>query len=119
MDTVTSCPATDAFQMPPCRPKFMPAEAMPENIATAMPFLKSNSATAFFFSSSGSSDSLALPARPTNTMPRSDAKTPASTTTAPVFSTSLPASPETNGGMSVPVAEQSPHPIASPSPMPR
>ena len=52
-------------------------------------------------------------------MPISDPTTPANTIFAPVVATSAPALPVTIGGMSVPVAEQSPHPIANPRPMPR
>ena len=104
---------------PPCRPKFMPADAMPEKSATIMPFLKSNSATAFFFDSSSSSPSLSLPANPTRTMPRSETTTETNVTIAEVSLKRSPAWPVTIGGMSVPVAEQSPQPIARPSPMPR
>ena len=54
----------------------MPALMIPENIATRIPFLKLYSATAFFFSSSGSSLSFDIPAIPTSTMPNNDTKTP-------------------------------------------
>ena len=116
---VPACFAAASSAAPLCRPKFMPADAMPENSATSMPFLKSNSATAAFFCSSESSPSLNLPARPTNAMPSSEPITPPSTIFAPVVATSAPALPVTIGGIRVPVAEQSPQPIASPRPMPR
>ena len=90
-----------------------------------MPFLKSNSATAFFFSSSGSSFSLHLPANPTNPIPASEPITPRITITLPA--TSAPEAsnrsdavcPFIIGGRIVPVAAHSPHPIARPNPMPR
>ena len=63
---------------PPCRPKLMPALIMPEKTATRMPFLKLYSATAFFFTSSGSSFSLDMPAMPTSTMPARETSTPTS-----------------------------------------
>ena len=65
-------------------PRFMHAEHTPEMTATMMPFLKLNSATAYFFSSSGSSFSLIFPAKPTNMMPSSDPTTPARTMSLPV-----------------------------------
>ena len=54
--------AACSIARPDWRPRFMHAEHTPDTTATIMPFLKLNSATAFFFSSSGSSVSFSLPA---------------------------------------------------------
>ena len=56
----------------------MPALVSPEKIATTIPFLKSYSATAFFFSSSGNSLSFDIPATPTRTIPNRETATPTS-----------------------------------------
>ena len=106
---------------PPCRPKLMAELISPEKIATMIPFLKLNSATAFFFSASGNSFSLDMPARPTRTIPATDT-TAAATETRPADVPNMAATaacPLSMGGISVPAAEVSPAPMASPNPTPR
>jgi len=88
-------------------------------MATVMPFLKLYSATAFFFSASGSSFSLDMPAMPTNTMPTSETSTPTMEALAEGVPSRLPTLPARMGGTRVPAAEHSPQPIAKPRPTPR
>ena len=86
-----------------------------------MPFLKLNSATAFFFSSSGSSRSFDMPAMPTNTMPTTEIRA-AATEMRPegvVNIFEMASWPLSSGGMRVPAAEVRPAPMARPKPTPR
>ena len=97
----------------------MPALITPEKMANRTPFLKLNSATAFFFSSSDTSPSFDMPARPTITMPRKDIRMPISDVTPAPGVTSLPSSPLMAIGTSVPTDDRMPAPRARPSPKPR
>ena len=86
-----------------------------------IPFLKLNSATAVFLTSSGNSFSLDMPAMPTRTIPATDSRA-AATETRPADVPNMLATasrPFSIGGISVPAAEVSPAPMASPKPTPR
>ena len=111
--------ASCSIRPPLRRPNAMPALITPEKTATVIPFLKSNSATVFFFSSSGSSRSFDMPAMPTMTMPASAIRTPASVACPEPVANRPPSSPRKAGGISVPADAQRPLPTARPSPTPR
>ena len=81
--------------------------------------MKLYSATVAFFTSSGSSFSLLIPAAPTNTMPIKETSTPPSDTSPADVCSKGANSPFSTGGTIVPAAEHKPQPIANPSPTPR
>src|SRR5208283_2274867 len=118
---VTGLVVSASFWMlgPPTSPQPMPELIRPEKAAARRPFLKLNSATAFFFSASGNSFSFDIPARPTMTMPASEIRTPTKDTMPDFESKSCPNSPRRILGTSVPAAEQMPQPRARPRPTPR